>query len=382
MPFYRRGYYRRGRSGYGYRGYNRSWRRRGWYRRGLARSSTQGNRRFSVIVPTQASFNFTVSGTSYWSDLHAVSPYDASISGPHVSLRHCALPSSLMYRTYTRLYDQVKVDWVSVRISIMSLVGSGGITPAVKVVTMWDRAATSGDVTNGASVPSPDSIQNGSESQVSLIVNNSRAIVNRFNVASDIQERTVFHDCAVANNNGSYVDSEFNIGHNVGYAPVLYMALNTATSPGSGTSFTFTCSLDVKWRVTFRNPKFGLSASSSGSKGVDDLTSDIETLRAEAVKSEGAGKSVPRTLGVNQSTGSVEYAGLLGDVVDRLKLNMHTDGVYEDCEYDHDEDVQFAYEKLGDEVFHQLFKNVYDDDLKKFSLIVDKKDGDVLIKEA
>ena len=46
------------------------------------------------------------------------------------------------------------------------------------------------------------------------------------------------------------------------------------------------------------------------------------------------------------------------------------------------ESAKNGIEKLGDEVFHQLFKNVYDDDVKKFSLIVDEKDGDVLIKEA
>lgn len=382
MPFYRRGYYRRGRSGYGYRGYNRSWRRRGWYRRGgVARSSTQGTRRFSVVVPTQASFNFTVAGGSYWSDLHAIAPYD-SRGG---ATRHCSLPSSLLYRTYTRLYDQVKIDWVSVRISIMSLVGSGGVTPAVKVVTMWDRALSNDDASNPDNVPTPDSIQNGSESQISLIVNNSRAIVNRFNGANDLQERTLFHDGSLSSLSGGYVDAAFLEGQNCGYVPALYIALNTATSPGAGNSFSFTCSLDVKWRVTFRNPKYGLSVS-SGSKAVGDLTSDLETLRAEAVKSEGAGKSVAKK--VTFDAGALSdvlptYSGLLGDVVDRLSANSHVEGVYDDGVYSHDEDVKFAYEKLGDEKFHELFKNVYDLSLKEQGLIVvDQKDGDVLIKEA
>lgn len=377
MPFYRRGY-RRGRSGYGYRGYNRSWRRRGWYRRGLSRASTQGNRRFSVVVPTQAVFNFTVPGLNYWSDLYAVCPYSAN---PTSKLEQAALPSSLLYRTYTRLYDQVKIDWVSVKLSIMTLVGVGGVAPAIKVCTSWDRDMNVYDVVDMGATPSPiptvDTIQTGSESQTSLIVNNSRAVITRFNAASDLQERTIFHDCGLNLVDSTYyVDAAYNsAGSGLGYCPGLYMAVNSATAPAEGASFTFTCSLDVKWHVTFRNPKFGLSTVGGVNKAVGDFAS-------EPVRSEGAGKNVSKVLGISQNTGTPVYCGLLGDVVDRLKLNMHTDGVYSDGEYDHDEDVQFAYEKLGDEVFHQLFKNVYDDDLTKFSLIVDKKDGDVLIKEA
>lgn len=373
MPFYRRGYYRRGRSGYGYRGYNRSWRRRGWYRRGLSRSSTQGNRRFSVIVPTQASFNFTVAAGAYWSDLWAVCPYSGLTAN---KLMQAGLPSSLLYRTYTRLYDQVKVDWVSVKISIMSLVGAGGVAPAVKVCTSWDRSATYTDISSSqpGAIPDPTTIQTGSESQTSLIVNNSRAVVNRFNGASDLQERTLFHDCSLESLGGFYYDGMWRADQPVGYCPELFIALNTATAPGTGTTFSFTCSLDVKWHVTFRNPKYGLTSSGQSKSGGD--------LTTEPVEVKAAGKSAPKILGFSQPDGGVVYSGLLGDVVDRLKLNMHTDGVYEDGEYDHDEDVQFAYEKLGDEVFHQLFKNVYDDDVKKFSLIVDEKDGDVLIKEA
>lgn len=373
MPFYRRGYYRRGRSGYGYRGYNRSWRRRGWSRRGgLSRSSTQGSRRFSVVVPTQAVFNFTVPAGSYWSDLHAVSPYSAN---PSSKLVHASLVSSLLYRTYTRLYDQAKIDWVSVKISIMTLVGAGGVSPAVKVVTSWDRDIGFNEVTgsNPSDYPTTDSIQSGSESQTSLIVNNSRAVINRFNAASDLQERTVFHDCSLVSVGGSnsyYVDSQYyaqssQASKSVGYCPGLYMALNAATSPGEGSSFVFTCSLDVKWHVTFRNPKYGLSVGASKSAG--DLIEDVVP-----VKSEGAGKSVAKK--VSFDVGSVSdllpvYSGLVGDVVDRLSASIHDEGVYSDGEYSRDEDIEFSYKKLGDEKFHELFKDFYDVSLRELGLI-------------
>lgn len=371
MPYYRRGYSRRGR--YGYRGYNRSWRRRGWFRRGgLSRASTQGNRRFSVIVPTQSVFNFTVPAGQYWSDLFALCPY---ANNPGIKLQQASLPSSLLYRTYCRLYDQVKIDWVSCKISIMSLVGAGGIAPAVKVVTMWDRDMTVMEgVPQGGQihVPTIDNLQSGSESQTSLIVNNSRAVINRFNAASDIQERTTFHDCSISNETGGagafYADYLWYNGKRVGYCPGLYVALNSATAPGEGSQFTFTCSLDVKWHVTFRNPKFGLSSSgSSNSKTVSDLVTESVPVKA-------AGKSVAKS--VSFDAGAVSdvlptYTGLLGDAVDRLTAGMDDPGVYDDGEYNIKEDVEFAYGKLGDEKFHEVFKDHYDLILREIGLISD-----------
>lgn len=368
MPYYRRGYYRRGRSGYGYRRYNRSWRRRGWYRGGLSRASSQGSRRFSVIVPTQSVFNFTVPAGSFWSDLHALNPYSAD---PNSKFQHAALTASLLYRTYTRLYDQVKVDWVSVKISIMSLVGAGGVAPAVKVCTSWDRDINFSEVTaNGpgdqVGIPTVDSIQTGSESQTSLIVNNSRAVINRFNGASDIQERTVFHDCSLTLMDSSwYVDSAFaaaDLGKNLGYCPGLFMALNTATAPGTGASFVFTCSLDVKWHVTFRNPKFGLTAAEGGSSRnvIGDFTT--EAVQPELTRKSVALPSPPSDL--QEACGRLAY-----NIADNY------DG-YIDGSCSISDDVKVAVEKLGVEGFRKMFGDTYDEFIGS-----DKKDGE-LIKEA
>lgn len=366
MPFYRRGYYRRGRYGYGYRGYNRSWRRRGWYRRGgISRASTQGNRRFGVIIPTQAVFSFTVPANNYWSDLHAICPYS---SNPSSKLQHAGLTSSLLYRTYTRLYDQVKIDWVSVKISIMSLVGAGGVAPAVKVCTSWDRDMNYHEVaaSNGDPGVTVDSIQTGSESQTTLVVNNSRAIINRFNGASDIQERTVFHDCSVSLLNSTYyADDCFTSGDwgkNIGYVPGLFMALNTATSPGSGSSFVFTCSLDVKYHVTFRNPKFGLSATGGGgtSRVVGDFTT--EAVQPELTRKSVALPSPPSDL--QEACGRLAY-----NIADNY------DG-YVDGSCSISDDVKVAVEKLGVEGFRKMFGDTYDEFIGG-----DKKDGE-LIKEA
>lgn len=270
MSYYRRGYrFPYGRSRLGYRrGYNRYW-RRNWARsRGVYRSQVAGSRNFNVTVPTSSVFQVMVPASSYWSNVVCVNPYrqrdDTGVS-------FGALTTSTLYRTYCGLYDEVKINSVYLRITLMSNIGTGGVVDAVKVYTMWDRRLFQNEL-NSANLPSYIAMQNGSGSQCSLVVNNSRAIFSRWNRASDLQERTVYHDCTVGSSSlYGYVDGQWGAGEEVGYCPGCFIALNTNSAPGDGQSYTFTISVDVRWNVTFRNPKFGLSVSSAKSETVSDL---------------------------------------------------------------------------------------------------------------
>lgn len=374
MAFYRRGYYRRGRSGYGYRGYNRSWRRRGWYRssRGssVTRSQQSGRRYFNISFPIENIVTLTINANQSFSNVLRTSPYYAPSGTADTdaarALNCCGLPASLAFRKYCQLYDQVKVNSVSFYVAIAAAIGAGGVTPGLRAYTSWDR-----NYVFNEDLVTADNLINGPESQAVTFINNSRCKFSRYNSASDLQERTTFIDSTLANSSNSYWANKQWVrgsGSNmVGYCPSMSLVLQTSDTQAA--TRTITLQVQARYNVTFRNPKFGLSVEGNA-KGVD---SDV---KVEPVKSEGAGKSVSKS--VTFDAGAVSevlplYTGLLGDVVDRLSANSDEEGVYGDGEYNRDEDIEFAYRKLGDEKFHEVFKEVYDVSLKELGLISDSK---------
>lgn len=292
MSYYRRGYrFPYGRSRLGYRrGYNRYWRRNWGRQRSLYGSQAAGSRRFSIVVPCEKAFQMIVSQSNFWSQLLAVSPYGFIPGSNEQSGRTSgSLLSSVLYRTYCGLYDEVKIDSCFVKFTIMSLLGNGGVVPALKFVSMWDRQSRFSEIVSGSGLPSSNTLSTGSESQATFLTSTSRGVVTRFNRASDLQERTTFHDCSISTNGSNVYDGEWAAGGNVGYAPALYFALNTATSPGSGLTYTFNCSIEVRWKVTFRNPKFGLSAGQTSAKG--ESFGDMKQAVVEEIKDDAESES-------------------------------------------------------------------------------------------
>lgn len=173
-------------------GYNRRW-RRGWYRRGTAYSQRQGRRTFNVSVPVENVLSTTVAANNSWSGVLTTCPFMGDVATTRnrfaTSLLH-----SLLYRTYTRLYDQVKINSVTLTFDIISPLGAGGLAPAIKVYTCWDRCYDYGDALG--TPPNSTALTNGSESMCKMFVNNSRATLVRYNRASDLQERSTYHDCS------------------------------------------------------------------------------------------------------------------------------------------------------------------------------------------
>ena len=276
MPFFHRFFFLINMRSFYYRKRSSASPYRSW-RSSFVRRGTASSRTFNVTIPAQASFNMTVANPAFWSNLVAISPYFATGNGASASRCYASLLTSLLYRTYAQIYDEVKINSCYARITIMNNIGTGGIVPALKLVTMWDRKANADELVAGNGLPGTSDMQVGSESQVSLIVNNSRAVVSRYIKATDLQERTFYHDCSWIQLGTSqrWYDKMFydpNLSGvaattDVGFCPALFVALNTASSPAEGTPYVFTVAVDVRWNVTFRNPKFGLSAAAaSGAK--------------------------------------------------------------------------------------------------------------------
>lgn len=254
------------------RGYSRTFRRsrwpfRSWRRRSVVRAEQSGRRTFTCSIPSNSAFQLVVPARKYWSNLVAVSPYFYS---PEMAACKCSLIASQLYRVYTTLYDQVKINGVTLKISVMTNIGAGGIVSAAKLVTQWDRDAQWKEVGEGHDLPTTNSLESGSESQSKLIVNNTRAVVYRSNWAADLQEKSTYHDCSIDVSGSTWYDRQYHDGP-VGYSPSLFMALQSSTAPDTGSSYTFDIAVEATWRVTFRNPKFGLSAGSSGFSGLSRL---------------------------------------------------------------------------------------------------------------
>lgn len=198
-------YYPRSRFGYSYG--RRRWRRSGWYRsygrgrRGFRSSNyTSGRRRMTLRVPCEAQVQFTINAGDNWSTLGCIQPYLAfknSASGRGLGIAPLVL--SPLYRQYCLLYDEVKVDSVNVNGSVIDGIGIGGTFSGLSFCSSWDRHIQPGEILPGGKPGiTPSTIQFGSEAQSFLLTNNSKQLVHRWNRASDIQERTTFHDCSVA----------------------------------------------------------------------------------------------------------------------------------------------------------------------------------------
>jgi len=268
MPTY---VYRYPRRRYGRR-YSR-YRRYGAYsryrRRRYGASSTASSRgRIRVRVPVQKVISCPVASGQYDSLLVTSSPWYQATDN-NISVRPsgvCSAVSSPLYRAYTGLYDQVKCDGVVSRISIVTAIGASGL-PAVQVVSAYDRLGNQDEVKNDELVSVADLFDYSSASIVSAI-NNSVAKTSRSCWASDIQERTVFHDCTLGtpNNSAAAYDKDFYSNTSkVGYfSPLLLVGLRLAAAPTS--DIVVQVLLEQTYYFTFRNPKYGGSATTTNTR--------------------------------------------------------------------------------------------------------------------
>lgn len=268
----RRGYGRRYRRYFNRRGWTRSW------RGGVNRRSLSGTRTFSCVVPVEEIVTVPVAAESFNSGVCCVNPYAYYPGSAVANLYLGSLFLSTLYRTYCQLYDEVKIDWVSVEIAVMDTIGQGGDFAAVRFWTAWDRKLQSNDV---SSEPTYISVRTSSSAQSTLMVNNSRAVTHRYVRATDLQERITFHDCSFASSGSPPITTDrawFNSTHNVMFfSPGLLFFFELNSAPRAQTGIN--CSLKVKYGVTFRNPKFGLSAegrsAESGVK-IDEVDDDVK----------------------------------------------------------------------------------------------------------
>ena len=289
MPGYSYRYRRR----YGRR-YSR-YRRYGAYsryrRRRSGTSSTASSRgRIESACLSSEIVSLTIPANSTDSNVLTSTPY---YHAPGVApLCVCGATASPLYRAYTSLYDQVKCDGVVTAVSVVSPIGAstGAAAQALQVVLAYDRAGTYYEASNAGQQLTVGSLFNFSSSVSRSAINNSVAKMARSCWASDIQERTQFHDCTVGVAGNVYYDRDYNNAEQkVGYfSPLTLVGLRVPTvAPTTGVSVTVL--LEQTYYFTFRNPKFGGDPAATASLSTKTIDAPVAVQAAAAAMDDDGG---------------------------------------------------------------------------------------------
>ena len=292
MPYYPR--YRR-RTGFARYRRRYGYRRRRYARRSTTAGSLSSRSRVRVRVQSEQLVTLTIPAKGLDSNVATSVPFAdyAAVKAP--GSLNCSAVSSPLYQAYTKLFDQVKCDGVISKIAVTTPVGSSNsAVPALQIVTAYDRNGNFREATQtalnsqGAYAAAPatyDEVLEASGSVVRSALNNSVAKLARSCWASDIQERTTFHDCTLEehidgfHNDAAYVSSDRNASF---FSPLLYVAFHLpTTAPQSKLDINFI--LSQTYYFTFRNPKYGASSGASASAAVrarDDPLA-VQSLDAE-----------------------------------------------------------------------------------------------------
>lgn len=194
-------------------------------------------------------------------EVYYTSPFGAGAAG--------GLSKSQLYRTYTTLYEEVKILGVKVSIAVVTPVGDTA-TPSLQIYTAWDRKHGYGEP-----APSAGDIIASSSYNVATALNNNVAKLSRYLFASDLMEKAIWID---ASTNAQYANAAW-IAAGANCPCFCPSFMFTCLSPSLGAAHNITISVSYTYYLAFRNPKFG--GSNSGSK--------VENLGPRSVFPDGAG---------------------------------------------------------------------------------------------
>lgn len=214
--------------------------------------------------------------TSTLSAGYGATPGDVYYSSPFGAYTSAsgALGKSQLYRTYTTLYEEVKIVGVKVSIAVVTPVGDT-TTPSLQIYTSWDRKHATVD-----DAPTATDIINASSYNVATALNNNVAKITRSCYASDLMEKAVWID---ATTNAQYANLAWIAGGSNCPCFVPSLAF-TCLSPSLGAAHPITISVSYTYYMAFRNPKFG---------GGSNAKATVEDLGARTIGGKGSSPDGP-----------------------------------------------------------------------------------------
>jgi len=239
----------------------------------------------------------------------------------------CPATNQKLYQTYCQLYDEVKLDGMTVSLSVLTPVGTADL-PSLSIATGWDRKAgiaeirplqnystdkafsNGGDlgINNTTKYPvtmvqknylmqishdymnSYDELIAGPNAVEATAINNSVAKIFRSCKASDLLEKATFHDGELEpweNNRANLFDQTLYpvsgsaapaagmpLQSPLVFAPVFYFACKRS-SPAGQADDVITLQAEVNYYFTFRNPKFGGTSFDSSFTAANSMAREI-----------------------------------------------------------------------------------------------------------
>lgn len=285
------GYYRRRSYRIGYRRRPRRYVRR-WFKRRMRRfvnGSSKSSVRVKVPLSTVLNIaNVDNAGTVY---LQPVCPF-------RWSTNTLSVLNSPLYLRYCDLYEEVKCIGAKVQISVATPIGTSTV-PSLQIVTAWDRRCSNDD-----NPPSYSDLMDYGSRQLATAVNNSIAKLVRSCYASDLMEKAQWHDCTYTLGPPHSDDAYAQAGANVNFfSPGMWIGLRL----GAAQAQNIQLQLDIKYYFSFRNPKYGGSAS--GGRTV--MSKSMDSVRGD----DDAAVSVP-VAQRPRSTLDAERSALLHEILD------------------------------------------------------------------
>ena len=282
MPYYSR--YRR-RTGFArYRRRYSGYRRRYYRRRTSTGGSLSSRSRLRIRVPAQRVVTLTIPSESTDSDVATANPFFEQLNDRPQCV--CSAVGMPLYQAYTGLFDQVKCDGVITKVAVVSPIGAGASLQALQLLIAYDRQGTINETINSPAAVTVSSLYNMSSVQIRSAINNSVAKTARSCWASDIQERTVFHDCTIAVTQDKKViyDQDYNSDRQVAayFVPLTYIGIrNAAAAATSSTSIQIL--IEQVYYFTFRNPKFGAAPATGGGTRALAVRAEDDPLATESL---------------------------------------------------------------------------------------------------
>lgn len=181
-----------------------------------------------------------------------------------------ALPT---YKAYAYLFDEMKLNSISIRFNVTRSL-SGFSDATTDFMTCLDRHGNEEDITNRMTL---NQVENSSSAVRTTFNGQSTFSTTRTYRATDFMEKYTFYDASWTDDaeNGRYIDSWYNNCNNTGFTPLIYSALKTTMATSSATR-DVTCTADITYNLTFRNPKNGMTVA-AGRAAAEALDPDAKT---------------------------------------------------------------------------------------------------------
>lgn len=289
-------YYSRYRRRTGFARYRRrysGYRRRYYRRRTSTGGSLSSRSRLRIRVPAQRVVTLTIPANSTDSDIATANPFFERLDDKPTCV--CSAVGMPLYQAYTGLFDQVKCDGVITKVAVVSPIGggTGAALTALQLLIAYDRNGTLNETKNapasaGQGPPiTVSDLYNMSSVQIRSAINNSVAKTARSCWASDLQERTVFHDCSVAGDSAIIYDKDYLADeHGTTYfVPLTMIGIRNAAAK-SESKTTVQILIEQVYYFTFRNPKFGAASTTSTAGTRARAVAADDPLATESLDSE------------------------------------------------------------------------------------------------